>query len=82
MVLVERCGFKRIILKIDSEIMYKEIIGEIMDRNWRIHPFVKDIQVRRLKFKGFDCSWISKKANQTADWDANKSRRRRASQIG
>ena len=43
-----------------------------MEKNWRVHPYVNHIQVRRLNFEGFDYSWISRKANQAADWVANR----------
>ena len=41
-------------LETDSEILYREIIGS-KERNWRIYPYVRDIQTRRLKFASFEC---------------------------
>ena len=33
---------------------------------------IKDIQVRIDSFEGFECAWISRKANQAADWVAKQ----------
>ena len=42
MKLAKRCGVKRIIVEIDSEFIYKEIIGVVKEENWRIYPYVKE----------------------------------------
>ena len=53
-------------LETDSEILYREIIGS-KERNWRIYPYVRDIQTRRLKFASFECKWIDRKTNRAVD---------------
>ena len=75
MILVERCGMKKVIVETDSEIVYKEIKGVADKGNWRIYPYVKDIQGRRNRFEGFECVWSSRKANQTVDWVAKQVRK-------
>ena len=65
MILAKRCGVKRIIVEIDSEFIYKEIIGVVKEENLRIYPYVKNIQSRKDRFEGFEYVWISRKTNQT-----------------
>ena len=52
--------------------MYREIEGRKKEGNWRIYPYVQDIQMRKEKFDGFECTWISRNANKAADWVANQ----------
>ena len=65
--LAERSGMKKIVLETYSEIMYKEIMGRQTQKRWKIYPYVHDIHMRKTSFEGFQCSWVSRKANQVVD---------------
>ena len=62
-------------METDSEIMYKEIIDKKNERNWRLYPFVKEIQERIRGFEGFECKWIARSTNHAADWIAKQVRK-------
>ena len=67
----ERSGMKKIVLEIDSEIMYKEIMGRQTQGRRKMYPYVHDIHMRKTSFEGFQCSWV-RRANQAADCIVNQ----------
>ena len=55
--------------------VYRDIKGGRQERNWRVYPFVKDIQAIAKTFEEFECKWINRKANQATDWIAKQVRK-------
>ena len=71
MELAKRMRIKKIEVENDSEILYKRCIGKENMTNWKMEPYVQDIQMLKDCFEEVKWSKVSRVANKAVDWLAN-----------
>ena len=70
--LAESMGIQKIVLEIDSEIMFKELEKGKGKGNWKIMPYIQNILGKKDCFEGKKFSKIKRSANKTTDWLAKQ----------
>ena len=70
--LAESMGIQKIVLEIDSEIMFKELEKGKGKGNWKIKPYIQNILGKKDCFEGKKFSKIKRSANKTTDWLAKQ----------
>ncbi|OMO50989.1 reverse transcriptase [Corchorus capsularis] len=73
--LARNIGAQRLIVETDCQLVYQNAIS-IRDRCWEIEPISEDIKNLLKDFQQSKMRWISRTANQAADWVACQARKK------
>lgn len=61
----------RVIVEIDSNIVYREFKGDSACKYWKIQPYIPYLLKQKGNFVDFDFEKVGKEANRAADWCAH-----------
>ncbi|OMO94054.1 reverse transcriptase [Corchorus capsularis] len=72
--LAKEMRLSNIIVEMDSEVLYKNIVDRGKNRDWRIGPILADIDHLSTCIDSIKFNFVKRNANLAADWIATRSR--------